>query len=212
MGPDGTPLTVVKVEDTGADAWAAIAAVDRGDDDDGGGGGGAPISPALAAGDLAALLAFAAVGRASHGEPLDPASLLATAGPFLAAWFPVALALGGLKPPDKGKGAGAGAGAAALAAAKVWLVAVPLGIALRSLVRGYAPPAVFVGVTMGVTLFVMVGWRAAYGALLAAKGGEGEGAAAGAAATPQQRLAARKDRRGGPMELLQVIMSLTKRW
>ena len=37
-------------------------------------------------------------------------------------------------------------------------------------------------------------------------------AAVAQAQTPEQQLAARKDKRGGPMELLQVIMSLTKRW
>jgi len=214
MGPEGTPLTVVKVEDTGADAWASVAAIDRGEDDSAGAGAAAPGRAALlAGGDLAALLAFAAVGRASHGEPLDPASLLATAGPFLAAWFPAALALGGYSARAAGGGGdgGGGPGGAAVAALKVWAVAVPLGIAIRSVARGYAPPNVFVAVTLGVTLVAMVGWRAALAALAppppasAAAGG-------GAAASPEQRLAARGDRRGGPMELVQVIMSLTKRW
>lgn len=36
------------------------------------------------AGDTAALLLFAAIGRANHGESLDPASVLSVAWPFLA--------------------------------------------------------------------------------------------------------------------------------
>jgi hypothetical protein len=212
MGPNGTPLKVVKVEDTSD--WAAVAAIDRGDGDAGGaggaaGGGGVALAPAVAAGDLLALLAFAAVGRASHGEPLDVGAVVDTAGPFVAAWFTAASLLGGYG-ADARPTAGA-VGASALAAAKVWAVGVPLGIALRSLARGYAPPAVFVGVTMAVTLVVMVGWRAAYAAALGVGGGKGA-EDGGSPRTPQQRLDARKDKRGGPLELLQVIMSLTKRW
>lgn len=37
----------------------------------------------LVAGDLAVLLAFAATGRANHGEPLTVADTLATALPFV---------------------------------------------------------------------------------------------------------------------------------
>ena len=38
----------------------------------------------LAGGDAAALLLFAAIGRANHGESLDPGSVLSVAWPFLA--------------------------------------------------------------------------------------------------------------------------------
>ena len=37
----------------------------------------------LVSGDLAALLLFAAIGRANHGESLDAVSVLKTAAPFL---------------------------------------------------------------------------------------------------------------------------------
>jgi hypothetical protein len=211
MGPDGTPLKVIKVEETSADAWAAVAAIDReGDGDAASPAAGRASAPVVAAGDLAALLAFAAVGRASHGEPMDVGAIVDTAGPFVAAWFTAASALGGYSAEARPKAGEPGG--AALSVAKLWAVAVPLGIVLRSLARGYAPPPVFVGVTMGVTLFVMVGWRAGLAAVLGATGG---GGGAAAASTPQQNLplAERKgNKRGGPLELLQVIMSLTKRW
>ncbi len=41
----------------------------------------------LVAGDAAALLLFAAIGRANHGESLDPASILSVAWPFLAGLY-----------------------------------------------------------------------------------------------------------------------------
>ena len=37
----------------------------------------------LVSGDLTALLLFAAIGRANHGESLDAVSVLKTAAPFL---------------------------------------------------------------------------------------------------------------------------------
>ncbi len=38
---------------------------------------------ALISGDFAALMLFAAIGRASHGKSLDAVSVLTTAAPFL---------------------------------------------------------------------------------------------------------------------------------
>lgn len=40
----------------------------------------------LVGGDALALLAFAAIGRANHGESLDLGSVLSVAWPFLAGW------------------------------------------------------------------------------------------------------------------------------
>lgn len=50
--------------------------------------------PALLAGDFAALLAFAAIGRASHDESVDMIGSLLTAFPFILGFFAVAKPLG----------------------------------------------------------------------------------------------------------------------
>ncbi|WIA14020.1 hypothetical protein OEZ85_002580 [Tetradesmus obliquus] len=194
MGPDGQPVEMVAMEDR-PDAFVGIAAMDRGEDDN-------PADPKrvalLAAGDLAVLLAFAAVGRVNHGEPLSVSDTVLTALPFIIGWFTSGALLGGY-----GKEAqGGNTGAAAVAAAKTWALGVPLGIAIRSIGRGYVPAASFIYVALGATSVLMIGWRAA----LAAVTPEAE------QLTPAQAAARRKDKTGGFFEGLQMIMSLTKRW
>ncbi len=89
-----------------------------------------PIEPGqvakAVAGDVAALLVFAAIGRLSHGESLD-GEVLATALPFLLGWLGTAPFLGGY-----GRAAlGTDLKGAALAAAKCWAAGIPLGLVLR---------------------------------------------------------------------------------
>ena len=55
----------------------------------------------LAAGDLVALLAFAAAGRANHGEGIDAETLI-TALPFIVGWFGTAPFLGGFGAAPQG--------------------------------------------------------------------------------------------------------------
>ena len=153
----------------------------------------------LAGGDLSVLLVFAAIGRASHGEPLGPADLMGTALPFALGWFPAAAALGGF-----GKAAqGGDVGAAARAALKSWAVGVPLGLALRSLAKGYLPAPTFLGITMAVTGVMLVGWRAALAAATPA---------APPPKSPAEQLRERKNKRGNPFEFLQLLSGLVRRW
>lgn len=56
-------------------------------------------------------------------------------------------------------------GPAAAAAAKTWALGVPLGVAIRSIGRGYVPAMSFIGISLGVTGVLMIGWRAALAAL-----------------------------------------------
>lgn len=49
----------------------------------------------LAAGDLAVLLLFAAIGRANHGEPLTVSSTISTAMPFIIGENPVLIPAAG---------------------------------------------------------------------------------------------------------------------
>jgi hypothetical protein len=182
-------LRLERVERLGDEAWSGVARVDRG-------GGAEPGALArvalLAAGDAAALLAFAAVGRASHGEALAPGALLATAGPFLVGWFAAAVATGAFGPAARGGAVGPALGAAA----RAWAAGVPAALALRALSRGYLPDTSFVIVSFVATGVLLLGWR---GAL----------AAATPAAEPG---AARRNRSGGPLEFLSLLASLTKRW
>jgi hypothetical protein len=181
--------------DSRPEAFSGIAAVDRGEND-------APTSPQrmalLAAGDLAVLLAFAAVGRHSHGEPLTLDETFKTALPFIIGWFSSGALLGGYGADAQG----GKVGPAVAAAAKTWVVGVPLGVAIRSISRGYVPAMSFIGISLAVTGVLMVGWRAA----LAAVTPEAE------QLTPAQQAARRKNKKGNPLDGLMMVMSLVKRW
>ena len=113
----------------------------------------------LAAGDLVALLAFAAAGRANHGEGIDVETFV-TALPFIVGWFGTAPFLGGFVTPAQG----GDVRAAATAAAKCWAVATPLGLVFRGLSKGYVPPTPFIIVSMVSTGVLLIGWRSALAA------------------------------------------------
>lgn len=195
LGPDGQPLEVVKVENTSPDAWAGIAKIDRGENDDPSDLGRIAL---LVGGDFAALLAFAAIGRSSHGEPLAVLDVFLTALPFMLGWFVAAPIMGGY-----GKDAqGGNTGKAAVAAAKSWAVGLPVGLTLRTISKGYVPHVSFIIISTVMTALVMVGWRSG----LAAITPQGE------SLTPAQQAMKRKDRRGNPFEFLQMVVSLVKRW
>lgn len=144
----------------------------------------------MATGDVAALTAFAAAGRSNHGESGAVSGVLFTAAPFIVAW----LAAGGLTGafgPDARRATG---GAAAATALRTWLPFFPVAHALRSLAVGHAPVPAFVGVSAGVTLVLLVGWRAAFGL------------------TAPAADAGRADKRGGVFEFFSLLRSLTTRW
>jgi hypothetical protein len=151
----------------------------------------------MVAGDVGALLAFASIGRLSHGEPLD-LEVAATALPFIAGWLTAAPFLGGYGP----KATGASVPDAALTALKCWGVGMPLGLVIRGIAKGYVPPTTFAAITLGVTLVLLVGWRAGF-ALTAPKEEK---------LTPAQQARARKNKKGNPFEFFTLLQSLTKRW
>ena len=98
--------------------------------------------------DVVCVLAFAAIGRLSHGEGLGPAGLVATAWPFL-----VGISLGQVlalvrrhpRSPTSGL--------------LVWASAVVVGMVLRALTGGGVEPS-FVVVTAVVLAAFLLGWRA----------------------------------------------------
>lgn len=111
--------------------------------------------PLLAVVDAAALTGFAAVGKASHTGPNDAievSAVLQTAFPFLLAWFATSPLTGVYKETDKNQNL-------ALTTMKQvvigWVVAVPLGCALRGVIKGYVPPTSFIVVTLIATLVIL---------------------------------------------------------
>jgi hypothetical protein len=115
----------------------------------------------LAVGDALVLLAFAAIGRASHsltdGNPL--VATLLTASPFLATWAVVAPLM-----YVYGKGVQAlnSAGWWLAHTALTWLVAGPLGLALRLVLFRRPFILIFMLVTMATVWLMMLVWRGVY--------------------------------------------------
>uniref|UniRef100_A0A7S3VAB7 DUF3054 domain-containing protein n=1 Tax=Chaetoceros debilis TaxID=122233 RepID=A0A7S3VAB7_9STRA len=120
--------------------------------------------PALAAVDFLALLVFAGVGKASHSADgsLDIAAILTTAFPFFLAWFATSPFTGIYESSNSGVNEENTILDAGKLAAKGWIVAIPLGCAIRGVIRGYVPPAPFVVVTLLVTLIMLGGSRMLY--------------------------------------------------
>lgn len=86
-GPDANParssgIKVIPVEQRPADAFQGVAKVDPDEDP------GTRVAK-LVAGDVAAILVFAAIGRGNHGEGMFVGDVFATALPFLIGWFAV---------------------------------------------------------------------------------------------------------------------------
>lgn len=113
----------------------------------------------LLAGDWLVLLLFVFIGQRDHGIAGQGAltSLLSTTFSLMVAWTVVALVLGGYRlRPDPGWRVWLGR------AVNIWLVAAPLGLVLRALLRGQdAIPVTFILVALSIGGLMMVGWRAA---------------------------------------------------
>ena len=114
--------------------------------------------PVLAAVDVAALIGFAAVGKASHSADgsLDIGAVLFTAFPFITSWL-LTSPLTGVYTKDSKDGNVVSA--AFLKTFKGWVLSVPIGIALRGVIKGYVPPVSFVIVTLIATLVLLGGSR-----------------------------------------------------
>ena len=220
------------IEQRSRDAFQGVAKVDEETD---------PTTrlAQLVAGDGLAILLFAAIGRGNHGEGLELGEVFATAMPFLIGWFATSgltgtygddakvragrsdgktptffwfffgffLARASASPADllfcrsvvlrdvAHHSQGTKTGPAAIAAAKGVALGVPAGIALRALSKGAIPPKPFVVVALVANAVLLVGWRSWF----ASSGGGGVGGKGG-------------NKRGNPLEFLNLLMSLTKRW
>ncbi len=101
--------------------------------------------------DLACVLVFAAVGRASHGEDVGVVGLAATTWPFAVGWL-VGWVLVALVPAARARPAGP------LAGVLVWLPTVAAGMVLRAL-TGAGVQTSFVVVAAVVLGVFLLGWR-----------------------------------------------------
>ena len=98
--------------------------------------------------DVAILVAFAALGRRTHGEGDPVGGTLMVAAPFAIGWLVAAAAVRLDRAPTS-----------AARAIRAWAIGTPLGLLLRHTVfdRGVAPG--FVVVALVFTLVTLVGWR-----------------------------------------------------
>lgn len=116
--------------------------------------------PVLAVVDTLALVVFAAVGKSSHSPDgsLDIAAVLVTAFPFIASWIATSPLTGVYSPDERGEEVNL-VGSIVVKVGKGWALAVPLGIALRGVIKGYVPPVSFMVVTLISTLVILGGAR-----------------------------------------------------
>jgi hypothetical protein len=117
----------------------------------------------LVAGDIMSFLAFAALGRSSHGEAAGLGAFIEvakTAAPFLLGWFLAAPWLGAYRLAEKPGILRVGPFARRTALA--WLAAWPLGLALRALFLWRGIPISFALVTFITNIIFLVGWRSIF--------------------------------------------------
>ena len=118
------------------------------------------IDVRLLIGDWLVLLLFVFIGQRDHEMAVVGSlpSLLVTTLALGLPWTAAAWALGALRPP-----AGAGWRPWLGRVAAAWLIAAPLGLLLRALVRGQAAiPVPFMLVILGLGLLFILGWRGIY--------------------------------------------------
>jgi|YNPNPStandDraft_1061719.scaffolds.fasta_scaffold18083_3 uncharacterized membrane protein YeaQ/YmgE (transglycosylase-associated protein family) len=114
----------------------------------------------LVAGDIVALLVFAAIGRRSHGEATGPGAILEvarTAAPFILGWL-IAASLAGAYAPARTRGPGA----MLLTTLIGWTGGLILGAVFRAIMIGRFSPLSFYVITFLVALAILGGWRAAF--------------------------------------------------
>jgi hypothetical protein len=119
----------------------------------------------LAAGDLVAFHLVTAIGLASHGELQSLGALAEVAEialPFAAGWFAVAPLLGVFRAEIAERPR-----QALPRTALAWLIALPIGLLLWSIVRQKQVQPAFAVVTFITNLIVLLGWRGAYALLMA---------------------------------------------
>jgi hypothetical protein len=119
---------------------------------------------ALVAGDLVAFHVVTAIGLLSHGELTGLralAEIVQIATPFAAGWFVVAPFLGAYRADVAVKPQ-----RALPRVTLAWLIALPLGLILWSIVRQKTIQPAFAVVTFITNLVVLLGWRGVFALLI----------------------------------------------
>ena len=124
-----------------------------------------PRRTSLLLGDTLMFLIFAVVGRTFHTMQNSAMGVLGVAFPFLAGWL-----LAGAITHAYGARATSSPARAARNALVTWVLAVPLGLAIRALILGRPSQSAFVTVVVIYTLVALVGWRVLY-SLIASRTG-----------------------------------------
>jgi len=119
---------------------------------------------ALAAGDLVAFNVVTTIGLLSHGEltGLDTlGQVVIVAAPFAIGWFLIAPFAGAFRTDIASRPR-----RILPRAALAWLIALPIGLLLWSLIRQKQIQPAFAVVTFITNLVLLLGWRAAFAWLL----------------------------------------------
>ena len=119
----------------------------------------------LVAGDLVAFNVVTAIGLLSHGElaSLDALGQVAiVAAPFAIGWFLIAPFAGAFRADIAGRPR-----RILPRAALAWLIALPIGLLLWSLIRQKQIQPAFAVVTFITNLIVLLGWRGVFAWLTA---------------------------------------------
>ncbi|MFQ3661514.1 MAG: DUF3054 domain-containing protein [Chloroflexaceae bacterium] len=123
----------------------------------------------LVAGDVVALLVFAAIGRRSHGEAAGLGAILdvaRTAAPFILGWL-IAATLAGAYTPGRTRGPGP----MLLTTLIGWTGGLVLGAVFRAMMIGRFSPISFYVITFLVALLILGGWRGVF-AIIEARAGQ----------------------------------------
>jgi hypothetical protein len=126
---------------------------------------GVPLT--LVAGDAVSFLVFAAIGRSSHGEAAGLDALLQVAGtaaPFALGWWLVAPWVGAYRVRQEGaQGWAARLPRSFLVRTMLaWVLALPVGLALRALFLQRGIPLSFAVVTFIANTILLLGWRGVF--------------------------------------------------
>jgi hypothetical protein len=125
---------------------------------------------ALAAGDLVAFNVVTAIGLLSHSRltGLDALGVVVTvAAPFAIGWFLVAPFAGAFRADIAGQPR-----RILPRAALAWLIALPIGLLLWSLIRQKPVQPAFAVVTFITNLIMLLGWRGVFAWLVARARGQ----------------------------------------
>src|SRR5436305_15247496 len=110
-----------------------------------------------AIGDGAAILLFAALGRAAHDEHGNAIlHVLGVAAPFLVGWYVAAILLGAYRAPVFQR-----LGIGLCQTAGAWFVGGIIGLTIRSLLEGRIVPFAFVLIALGFVMILLLVWRGA---------------------------------------------------